>query len=116
MRREGQPIRKSKKTTGYTFYFQMTNKGGRQACSIRISALNRGDAATFFQQNWPMIESLARDSMAKSSDVGRPIKLARLVAPSMPVISLPHREGGMIKLQQVLGPNCRPKVEAANLS
>ena len=113
MRREGQPIRKSKKTTGYTFYFQMTNNGGRQACSVRISALNRGDATTFFRQNWPMIESLARDSMAKGA-AGSPVKLASLVASSMPVISFPYREGGMSKLQAI-GSSGRPNAEAANL-
>jgi len=67
MRREGQSIRKSRKTTGYTFYFQITNNGGRRACSVRIAAPNLGDATTFFRQNWPVIESLARDGLAKSS-------------------------------------------------
>jgi len=90
MRREGQSIRKSRKTTGYTFYFQMTNNGGRQACSVRIAAPNLGDATTFFRQNWPVIESLARDGLAKSSGPGRAIELARLVVPSMPALSFPR--------------------------
>ena len=90
MRRQGQSIRKLKKTTGYTFYFQITNNGGRRACSVRIAAPNLGDATTFFRQNWPVIESLARDGLAKSSGAGRAIELARLVVPSMPALSFPR--------------------------
>ena len=116
MRREGQSIRKSKKTTGYTFYFQITNKGGRQGCSVRIAASNLGDATIFFRQNWPVIESLARDSLAKSSCAGRAIKLARLVAPSMPAMVIPHRETGTTKLRQASGQSCRSKIEAANFA
>ena len=113
MRREGQSIRKSKKTTGYTFYFQITNNGGRRACSVRIAAPNLGDATTFFRQNWPVIESLARDSLAKCSGAGRAIKLARLVAPSMPAMAFPHRETGTTKVQQASGQSCWSKSEAA---
>ena len=83
MRREGQSSRESQETTGYTFYFQITNNGGRQACSVKIAAPTLGDAATFFRQNWPAIESLARDSLARSSGASHPI----LVDPTMPVMS-----------------------------
>jgi hypothetical protein len=76
MRREVHPMRKGDKTTGYTFYFQMTNKGGRQACSVKIAAPNLGEATTFFRQNWPMIESMARDSLTRRPDARKPINLA----------------------------------------
>ena len=117
MRREGQSIRKSKKTAGYTFYFQITNNGGRRACSVRIAAPNLGDATTFFRQNWPVIESLARDRLAKCSGAGRAIKLARLVAPCMPAMAFPHRETetGTTKVQKASGQSCWSKSEAANL-
>ncbi len=119
MRREIQPVRPSgktpgRKTTGYTFYFQMTNKGGRQACSVKIAAPNLGEATTFFQQNWPMIESRARDILAKRSDTGRPIKLAGLVVPSMSAISPPHREGSVEKVEQALGRSCGAGIEAGD--
>ena len=113
MRRESR--RKGKKTAGYTFYFQMTNNGGRQACSVRIAAPNLGDATIFFRQNWPVIESLARNSLEKRSGAGKAIKLARLVAPAVPAMSFIHRETGTTKVQQALSQSCEPKIEAANL-
>lgn len=87
MRHEGQSSRESQdesqETTGYTFYFQITNNGGRQACSVKIAAPSLGDATAFFRQNWPAIESLARDNLARSPGASCPI----LVDPSMPVSS-----------------------------
>jgi hypothetical protein len=53
--------------TAYTFHFQMTNDGGRQACSVRVRAPNVDEARIFFRQNWPTIESLARDCLASRS-------------------------------------------------
>jgi hypothetical protein len=63
-------------TLTYTFHFQITNKGGRQACSVKLQALNIHDATTFFRQNWPMIESMARDGLVSKSGDDRTIKLA----------------------------------------
>jgi hypothetical protein len=76
MRRERQPTNKDAETIGYTFHFQITNKGGRQACSVKVQAPNIHDATTFFRQNWPMIESMARDSLVSRSGDDRTIKLA----------------------------------------
>jgi len=57
----------------YTFHFQMTNDGGRQACSVRVRAPNVDEARIFFRQNWPTIESLARDCLAsRAGDPGQP--------------------------------------------
>jgi hypothetical protein len=53
-------------TTGYTFHFQITNNGGRQACSVKVQAPNIHDATQFFRQNWSMIESMARDGLTRS--------------------------------------------------
>lgn len=41
----------------YTFHFQMTNDGGRQACSVRVRAPNVDEARIFFRQNWSTIKS-----------------------------------------------------------
>jgi hypothetical protein len=76
MRRERQPTNKDAETIAYTFHFQMTNKGGRQACSVKVQAPNVHDATTFFRQNWPMIESIARDGLDSRSVEDRIIKLA----------------------------------------
>jgi hypothetical protein len=55
MRRERQPINQDAGPIAYTFHFQITNKGARQACSVKVQAPNIHDATTFFRQNWPTI-------------------------------------------------------------
>ena len=78
MRRERRPSNEDAEITAYTFHFQITNNGGRQACSIKVQAPNMHDATSFFRQNWPTIESMARDGLAKRSHDARMIKLAML--------------------------------------
>ena len=78
MRRECRPSNEDAETKAYTFHFQITNNGGRQAYSIKVQAPNMPDATSFFRQNWPMIESMARDGLAKRSHDVRMIKLAVL--------------------------------------
>ena len=65
MRRDDQPIRQTAETTGYTFNFQISSSGRRQACSVKVQAPNYHDATQFFRQNWPMIESMAREGLTK---------------------------------------------------
>jgi hypothetical protein len=74
MRRERRPADGDAGTTAYTFHFQISNNGGRQACSVKVQAANHSDATTFLRQNWPMIESMARDRPVGSED--RTIQLA----------------------------------------
>jgi hypothetical protein len=76
MRRERRPASEDAETIAYTFHFQMTNQGGRQACCVTVQAPNIHDATTFFRQNWPMIESMAREGLANRSGSDRTIKLA----------------------------------------
>jgi hypothetical protein len=76
MRRERRPTDKDAEAIAYTFHFQITNKGGRQACSVKVQAPNIQDATTFFRQNWLMIESMARDGLDSKSGDDRIIKLA----------------------------------------
>jgi hypothetical protein len=76
MRRERRPTNESAEAIAYTFHFQITNNGGRQACSVKVEAPNIQDATTFFRQNWPMIESMARDGLDSRSGDDRIIKLA----------------------------------------
>ncbi|SDT38035.1 hypothetical protein [Bradyrhizobium canariense] len=66
MRQELQPSEDNGDMVGYTFHFQITNRGGRQACCVKVQAPNIHDATQFFRQNWPMIESMARDGLTKS--------------------------------------------------
>lgn len=75
MRRELQSTDKGTETKAYTFYFQITNKGGRQACSVKVQAPNIHDATTLFRQNWSMIESMARDGLVSGSNDDRTIEL-----------------------------------------
>jgi hypothetical protein len=76
MRRERRPTNADAEAIAYTFHFQITNKGGRQAPSVKVQAPNIHDATTFFRQNWPMIESVARDGLVSRSGDDRTIKLA----------------------------------------
>jgi len=63
MRREREPVNDEADTIGFTFHFQITSNGGRQGCSIQVKAPNVHEATTFFRQNWPMIEAMARDRL-----------------------------------------------------
>ena len=57
--------------TCYTFFFQIANKGRRQACSIKVEAPNMREATAVFRQNWSVIETMARDEIStRSSDNG----------------------------------------------
>jgi hypothetical protein len=74
MRQEPRQSNGNQDTVAYTFHFQITNQGGRQACCVKVQAPNYHDATQFFRQNWPMIESMAREGLTKAErDV---IKLA----------------------------------------
>ena len=76
MRRERRATSEEAETLTYAFHFQITNKGGRQACSGKVHSPNIHDATTFFRQNWPMIESMARDGLVSTTGDDRTIKLA----------------------------------------
>jgi hypothetical protein len=76
MRRERQPINDDAETIAYTFHFQISDKGGRQACSVKVQATDFSNATAFFRQNWPMIESMARDSLANRCSDDSTIRLA----------------------------------------
>jgi hypothetical protein len=76
MRRERRATAEGAETITYTFHFQVSSKGGRHACSVKVQAPNIHDATTFFRQNWPMIESMARDGLVSRTGDDRTIKLA----------------------------------------
>jgi hypothetical protein len=74
MRRDDQPLKDDAEMTGYTFHFQISNGGCRKACSVKVQAPSMQDATAFFRQNWPTIETMARDGLADAPDDSR-IKL-----------------------------------------
>jgi hypothetical protein len=76
MRRGRRPASEAAETTAYTFHFQITNNGGRQACSVKVEAQSISDATTLLRDNWPMIESMARDRLVGPSGDDRTIRLA----------------------------------------
>ena len=63
MRQERKPDNGDGERVGYTFFFQIANDGGRQACCVKVDGLNMHEAAALFRQNWPAIESMARDGI-----------------------------------------------------
>ena len=76
MRRERLPANEGGETIAYAFHFQIANGGGRQACTVNVQAPNIHEATTFFRENWPMIESMARDGLVSKNGDDRKIKLA----------------------------------------
>ena len=77
MRRERRATSENAETITYTFHFQIANKRGRQARSVKVQAPNIHDATTFFRQNWPMIEAMARQGLVSRSGDDRTIELAK---------------------------------------
>jgi hypothetical protein len=75
MRREHQRSIEDAGATSFTFHFQMTKEGGRQACSVKVQAASIRDANKVFREKWPMIESMARDGLANRSADNGMIKL-----------------------------------------
>jgi len=69
---------KGAETVTYSFHFQISNKGGRQACSVEVQAPNPQDDTSFFRQNLPQIESIARDRLVDGIGARRTLKLAVL--------------------------------------
>jgi hypothetical protein len=70
MRRDQSPRKKEPEAREYTFYFQITNGGGRKACSVRVQAPSHHDATNFFRENWPKIELRARENLLRASEGG----------------------------------------------
>jgi len=58
--------RKTPSQRGYAFHFQISNGGSRKACTVRVQAPSHQDAAEYCPKNWLTIESMARNSLAKS--------------------------------------------------
>jgi hypothetical protein len=65
MRHTNKPLSTDAETAGYTFHFQISNAGSRQACSVKVQAPTMQDATAFFRQNWSTIELMARDGLAE---------------------------------------------------
>jgi len=65
MRRDVQPHGEDAEAAGYTFNFQISSSRGRQGCSVKVQAQNFQDATHFIRQNWPIIERMAREELAK---------------------------------------------------
>jgi hypothetical protein len=48
---------------GYSFFFQIANDGERRACCVKVEAPSMQEASALFRENWPAIESMARDGI-----------------------------------------------------
>jgi hypothetical protein len=68
MRQYDQPIKEDTEAVGFNFHFQIANGTGRKACSVRVQAHNFHDAKGLFQQNWPTIELMARESVTSAAE------------------------------------------------
>jgi hypothetical protein len=68
MRRDRPGTKQDGETGQYTFYFQITNAGGRKGCSVRVQAASHQDATYLFRENWPKLELMARAALTQVSD------------------------------------------------
>jgi hypothetical protein len=75
LRRDDRPIKEDSEAVGFNFHFQITSGAGRKACRIRVEAHDYHDATSFFRQNWPTVELMARESLASATE-GREINLS----------------------------------------
>lgn len=50
-------------STGYTFFFQISNRSGRRACCVKVDASDIHEASALFRQKWSLIELMARDGI-----------------------------------------------------
>ena len=48
---------------GYSFFFQIANDGERRACCVKVDAPSMQEASVLFREEWPAIESMARDGI-----------------------------------------------------
>ena len=107
MRRELRATERAETLT-YSFHFQLSNKGGRQACSVEVHASNVQEATTFFRQNLSKIESVARAHLANGTDLSRILKLA---APGDPNMRAARRETGAVQRRPRKRGNSPKRVE-----
>ena len=76
MRRERRATCEGAEAISYTFHFPISNKGGRPAGRVKVEAPSIHDATTFFRQNWPMIEAMAREGLISRTGDDRIIRLS----------------------------------------
>ena len=57
------PVARQLVASGYTFFFQIANDGGRRACCVKVGATNMHEASAIFRQRWSVIERMARDGI-----------------------------------------------------
>jgi hypothetical protein len=78
MRSDDQAIQQD--AVGFNFHFQIATGAGRKACSVRVQAHNFHDARGFFNQNWPTIELMARETLSSAAE-GAVIRLMMRPSP-----------------------------------
>jgi hypothetical protein len=63
MRQQRSQINGNGEPAGYSFFFQIANDGERRACCVKVDAPSMQEASALFRENWPVIESMARDGI-----------------------------------------------------
>jgi hypothetical protein len=67
--------RQCAETNDFNFNFQVANQGARHACRVKVRASCETEAATYFRDNLPMIEALARKNLSTTRVRPRLIRL-----------------------------------------
>jgi hypothetical protein len=63
MRQERSPMSVGAGDVRYTFFFQVATNGGRHACSVRVAAASKAEAALLFRTEWGAIELMVREAI-----------------------------------------------------
>jgi hypothetical protein len=64
------PINGVVKPSGFNFFFQIATDGGRRACCVKVDAETMHNASAVLRENWPAIETMARDKIQAGTDEG----------------------------------------------
>jgi hypothetical protein len=64
------PINGVDEPAGFNFFFQIATERGRRACCVKVGAESMHNASAVFRENWPAIETMARDKIQAGTDEG----------------------------------------------
>jgi hypothetical protein len=75
MRKLPKPTEQELKEGPQTVSFQIANGNARQGCILQTKFPTKIQAQKYLLTNWPIIERMARDALARGSFEGGPIKI-----------------------------------------
>jgi len=78
MRKLPKPTEQEIKEGAQTVSFQIANGNARQGCILQTKFPTKVEAQKYLLTNWPIIEKMARNALAKGTFEGGQIKLVMI--------------------------------------